>query len=87
MHQVNGKHVLALQAMQVVDILNKRILGKQIAGVMLMNAHRVTDSSQDGFAVRLFRETNQSGFVRAFSDQPTSFTSGFAKAGFPSLWQ
>lgn len=44
-----------------------------------MNAHRVTDSSQDGFAVRLFRESNRDGFVRAFSDQPISFTTGFAK--------
>lgn len=63
----------------MVDILNKRILGKQIAGIILMNAHRVTDSSQDGFAVRLFRESNREGFIRAFSDQPTSFTAGFAK--------
>ena len=67
--------------MQVVDILNKRILGKQMAGIILMNAHRVTDSSQDGFAVRLFRETNREGFIRAFSDQPTSFISGFGKVG------
>ena len=63
-------------------MLNKRLAGREIAGVIVMNAHRVTDSSQDGFAVRLFRESNRSGFVRAFSDQPTSFTASFAK-----VWQ
>ena len=66
-------------SLQVVDQLNKRIEGKQIAGIIVMNAHRVTDSSQDGFAVRLFRESNKEGFIRAFSDQPVSFTTGFAK--------
>ena len=65
-------------------MLSKRIAGKEIAGIILMNAHRVTDASQDGFAVRLFRETNRTGFVRAFSDQPNSFASGFAKV-MPAL--
>ena len=69
----------SLTLMQVVDMLNKRLTGKQIAGIIVMNAHRVTESSQDGFAVRLFREGNRDGFVRAFSDQPTSFTASFAK--------
>lgn len=51
----------------------------QVAGMLVMNAHSVTDSSGEGFAVRLFRKGNQRGFVRAMSDQPQSFASGFSK--------
>jgi hypothetical protein len=62
----------------VVDMLNNRIQPRQIAGILVVNAHRVTDTSGEGFAVRLYRASNSSGFVRAFSDQPVSF-SGFSK--------
>ena len=44
-----------------------------------MNAHTVTDMSGEGFAVRLFRQGNQGGFVRAISDQPQAFAAGFSK--------
>ncbi|KAL0051045.1 hypothetical protein WJX82_001096 [Trebouxia sp. C0006] len=47
--------------------------------MVIMNAHRVTDSSGEAFAVRLFRMANKHGFVRAFTDQPTGFASGFNK--------
>lgn len=64
----------------VVDILSGRLPGRWVAGVLVVNAHRVTDTSGDGFAVRLLRAGNPAGFVRAFSDQPTSF-GGFNKVG------
>ena len=63
----------------VVDFLNARLRSSQVAGIIVMNAHRVTDTSGEGFAVRLFRTNNQRGFVRAFSDNPASVTGGFAK--------
>lgn len=47
--------------------------------MIVVNAHRVTDTSGEGFAVRLYRERNRTGFLRALSDQPTAFTSGFNK--------
>ena len=69
----------------VVDFLNSRLRSSQVAGIIVMNAHRVTDTSGEGFAVRLFRAGNSRGFVRAFSDNPTSVTAGFAKVGLLSL--
>ena len=45
----------------------------------MLNAHRASDASGEGFAVRLFRAANRRGFVRALSDQPTSLSAGFAK--------
>jgi hypothetical protein len=40
---------------------------------------RVTDTSGEGFAVRLFRIARADGFVRGFSDQPAPFASEFNK--------
>jgi DNA excision repair protein ERCC-4 len=55
----------------------------QVAGMLILNAHNVSDTSGEGFAVRLFRKGNQRGFVRALSDQPSFFASGFAKVQRP----
>lgn len=63
----------------VVDMLNARIQGQHIAGMVVLNAQRVTEASGEAFAVRLYRMANKNGFIRAFSDQPTSFASGFNK--------
>jgi hypothetical protein len=46
----------------------------------VLNAHRASDASGEGFAVRLFRGANARGFVRALTDQPTALAAGFAKA-------
>ncbi len=51
----------------------------QVAGMLVLNAHNVTDTSGEGFAVRLFRKGNQRGFIRALSDQPAFFAAGFNK--------
>lgn len=63
----------------VVDFLNSRLRSSQVAGIIVMNAHRVTDTSGEGFAIRLFRTSNQRGFVRGFTDNPVAVTAGFAK--------
>lgn len=62
----------------VVDLLSGRLSGRAVSGCVVLNAHRVTETSGEGFAVRLFRAANRNGFVRAFSDQPVSFL-GFSK--------
>ena len=36
----------------------------------------MTALSTEAFIIRLFRETNTAGFVKAFSDAPEAFTSG-----------
>lgn len=48
----------------VVDLLCGRVLPKQIAGFMVLNAHRVSETSGEGFAVRLYRAQNKRGFLR-----------------------
>ena len=68
----------------VVDLLSGRLHGQHVSGIVVLNAHRVSDTSGDGFAVRLYRAANRNGFVRAFSDQPPSFL-GFSKVGIATL--
>ncbi|KAG8933581.1 hypothetical protein FRC02_011596 [Tulasnella sp. 418] len=40
------------------------------------SSNRVTPTSLESFIVRLYRNTNRDGFVKAFSDQPEQFTQG-----------
>ena len=67
----------------VVDLLNSVVQPKQVAGLVVMNVHRVQDTSGEGFAARLFRSANQQGFIRGFSDNANSVSGGFAKAWPP----
>ncbi|KAI1315066.1 hypothetical protein EDD11_001359 [Mortierella claussenii] len=62
----------------VMDLLIGRIPVHLITGILVANAHRVTATSTEAFILRLFRQGNSEGFVKAFSDHPESFSTGFA---------
>jgi DNA excision repair protein ERCC-4 len=56
---------------------------------------RVTATSSEAFILRLYRQRNKDGFIKAFSDNPELFTSGFAPLAtimrnlhlsMPTLW-
>jgi hypothetical protein len=47
--------------------------------MLVFNAHRVTDESGEGFAVRLYRAGRPGGPLVAFSDAPNSFRLGLNK--------
>ncbi|OQR98626.1 DNA repair endonuclease XPF [Achlya hypogyna] len=63
----------------VVDLLNQTIDSPMITGLLVGDAHRVTDTSVEAFILRLFRESNRSGFVKAFSEDAYAFSNGFHK--------
>lgn len=63
----------------VVDLLKHRVPIKQITGFLMYRAHKVLESCQDGFALRLFKLENKTGFIKAFSSSAESFTRGFAR--------
>lgn len=54
----------------VVDLLCARVAPRNIAGMIVVNAHRVTETSGEGFAVRLYRAANKTGFLRRAAPQP-----------------
>ena len=42
-------------------------------------AHRIIDSCQESFILRLYRQKNKTGFIKAFSGSPVSFSQGFCQ--------
>ncbi|CAF0763664.1 unnamed protein product [Brachionus calyciflorus] len=63
----------------VVDMLTDRIPIDLITGILVYNAHKIIDSCQETFILRMFRQKNKKGFIKAFSDNPIYFTKGFSK--------
>ena len=56
---------------------------------------RIVATSIEAFIIRIFRQTNKQGFLKAFSDNPEPFTTGFSPLASmmrnlflrkPSLW-
>lgn len=63
----------------VVDLLKKRIPIELITGVFVMRAHTIVESCQEAFALRLYRQKNKTGFIKAFSSNPQAFTIGYSE--------
>ena len=79
----------------VVDVLSKLLDPAAITGLVVLHAERVVATSSEAFVVRVFRQNNKTGFLKAFSDHPEPFTTGFAPltntmrnlfVRKPSLW-
>lgn len=64
----------------IVDLLSNRVQASSIAGLILLNAHTLSETSTEAFIVRILRSGNSKLYVRAFSDNAQAMTSGFAKA-------
>jgi DNA excision repair protein ERCC-4 len=86
-----GRPLFVTPRIITVDLLARRLTGAEIAGMIVLNAHRTSDTSGEGFAAALYRDTaaaggagaaaRRRGWLRAFSDQPTAFSHGFNKVG------
>ncbi|KAK7689622.1 hypothetical protein QCA50_007415 [Cerrena zonata] len=61
-----------------VDMLTGDIPTNLITGIIMLHAERATPTSSEAFILRLYREKNQNGFFKAFSDQPEHITSGMS---------
>ncbi|KAK9463059.1 uncharacterized protein V1516DRAFT_671856 [Lipomyces oligophaga] len=79
----------------VVDMLSGIMPIEKITGIVVFHAERVTATSNESFVLRMFREKNKAGFIKAFSDKPDQFTTGLSplatilKASFlkkASIW-
>lgn len=45
----------------------------------MYRAHKIIESCQEAFILRLYRQKNKTGFIKAFTDKATSFSSGFCQ--------
>ena len=62
----------------IVDLLSGLLDPMSITGVIVMHAEKVIATSTEAFILRIFRQKNKTGFLKAFSDVPEPFTTGFA---------
>lgn len=61
----------------IVDFLSGLLDPAIVTGMVALHAERTAATSLEAFIVRIFRQKNKGGFLKAFSDQPEPFTSGF----------
>ncbi|OBZ86984.1 DNA repair protein rad16 [Choanephora cucurbitarum] len=61
-----------------VDMLLNRLPVTLVNGVIVHNAHRVRPNSMEELILRIYREHNKEGFLKALTDKPDAFSSGFA---------
>ena len=62
----------------VVDLLTNLLEPETITGLVLLHADRVVATSLEAFILRIYRQKNKPGFLKAFSDNPDPFTVGFS---------
>ncbi|RAK96908.1 ssDNA endodeoxyribonuclease RAD1 [Aspergillus ibericus CBS 121593] len=62
----------------VVDFLSKLLDPEKVTGMIVLHADKITATSIEAFIIRVYREHNKRGFLKAFSDSPEPFTTGFA---------
>ncbi|XP_042293361.1 DNA repair endonuclease XPF isoform X1 [Sceloporus undulatus] len=72
-----GGVVFATSRILVVDFLTDRIPSDLITGILVYKAHRIIESCQEAFILRLYRQKNKQGFVKAFTDNAVAFNTGF----------
>ncbi|KAM8934621.1 DNA repair endonuclease XPF [Pelodytes ibericus] len=63
----------------VVDFLTDRIPANLITGILVYKAHKIIESCQEAFILRLYRQKNKQGFIKAFTDNPIAFHTGFCQ--------
>ncbi|KAK6500553.1 hypothetical protein TWF506_003326 [Arthrobotrys conoides] len=62
----------------VVDLLAGLLDPTKITGLVVLHAERVTAVSLEAFIIRIYRQKNKTGFLKAFSESPETFSAGFS---------
>ncbi|XP_066015093.1 DNA repair endonuclease XPF-like isoform X3 [Pocillopora verrucosa] len=74
---LSGGVLFVTSRILVVDMLTKKLPIHLVTGIVVLRAHKIIESCQEAFILRLYRENNKTGFIKALSDNPQAFTSGF----------
>lgn len=61
-----------------VDLLTENLNPAKVTGLVVLHSERITATSLEAFIVRIYRQKNKTGFLKAFSDAPEPFTTGFS---------
>lgn len=72
-----GGVISVTSRIMLADLLLDRLPCHLTTGICLMGAARVTENCLEAFILHLFRQRNQTGFIKGFSERAEPFTSGF----------
>jgi len=61
----------------VVDLLKNRVPLHLVTGILVYRAHNILNAYQEAFALRLYRQNNKTGFIKAFTSSSLAFTVGY----------
>lgn len=62
----------------IVDLLANLLNPEAITGLVVLHADKIIATSLEAFILRIYKQKNKVGFLKAFSDNPEPFTTGFA---------
>ncbi|KAF2651966.1 DNA repair protein-like protein RAD1 [Lophiostoma macrostomum CBS 122681] len=62
----------------IVDFLSGLLNPETVTGLVVLHAEKVIATSLEAFIIRIYRQKNKVGFLKAFSDAPEPFTTGFS---------
>jgi DNA excision repair protein ERCC-4 len=62
----------------ILDLLSGVLDPASVTGLIVLHAERVVATSVEAFCLRIYRQGNKEGFLKAFSDNPEPFTTGFS---------
>lgn len=62
----------------IVDLLSGLLDPTTITGCVVLHADRIVATSLEAFILRIYRQKNKAGFLKAFSDNPEPFATGFS---------
>lgn len=60
----------------VVDLLKNRVPLHLVTGILVYRAHNILNAYQEAFSLRLYRQNNKTGFIKAFTNSSLAFTIG-----------
>ena len=66
---LNGGVLFITTRILVVEMLTERIPMNLITGILVYKAHKTVSTCQEAFIIRLFREKNKKGFIKAWTSQ------------------
>lgn len=75
MYQSGGCFIITSRIL-IVDMLDNKINPATILGFLIPNAHRIGEFSMEAFILRVFRDNNTTGFIKAFTEDPEQLHAG-----------
>ena len=63
----------------IVDLLDGKVDATKVSGFLILDAHRISEISIESFILRVYRERNRDGFIKAFSEDPEQLQNRLGK--------